>query len=264
MCRKGLKVRIIGAGTGGLCLAQGLRQDGVDVEVYERDHAASDRVQGYRLSIRGAGRHALKECLPQPLYQRLVETCARPSDSVAFLDHRLNRLLVIDLPHADREDVDSELPVSRIALRHILSEGLGDVIRYGKTFVGFDEAPGAVRANFADGSSTTGDVLIGADGAGSRVRAQLLPAARRVRTGILAVSGKVALNGPVRRATPQPVLRGPALILGPRGCFMFSSTVDYDDAAGAGGPYFDREQYVMWGFSTRQEAFGFTHTPRRG
>jgi hypothetical protein len=37
--------------------------------------------------------------------------------AVAFLDHRLNRLLVIDLPHRDREDADSELPLSRIALR---------------------------------------------------------------------------------------------------------------------------------------------------
>jgi 2-polyprenyl-6-methoxyphenol hydroxylase-like FAD-dependent oxidoreductase len=36
---------------GGLCLAQGLKQDGVDVEVYERDRAPSDRLQGYRLSI---------------------------------------------------------------------------------------------------------------------------------------------------------------------------------------------------------------------
>jgi hypothetical protein len=43
-------------------------------------------------------------------------------------------LLVIDLPHSDRENVDSELPVSRINLRRILSEGLGDIVHYGKKF----------------------------------------------------------------------------------------------------------------------------------
>jgi hypothetical protein len=37
MCGKGLRVRVIGAGTGGLCLAQGLEQDNFEVE-FERDH----------------------------------------------------------------------------------------------------------------------------------------------------------------------------------------------------------------------------------
>jgi 2-polyprenyl-6-methoxyphenol hydroxylase-like FAD-dependent oxidoreductase len=116
-------------------------------------------------------------------------------------------------------------------------------------FVAFEDAPhDAVTARFEDGSSTTGDVLIGADGAGSRLRVQLLPHARRVETGIVAVSGKINLNDDIRRATPQPILRGPTLILGPRGCFMFSSTVDYEDAAGDEHHY-DREKYVMWGFS---------------
>src|SRR5215831_5169064 len=231
MYRSGFSVRIIGAGTGGLCLAQGLKQDGVDVEVYERDHAPFDRLQGYRLSISTIGRRALKECMPQGLFEELIENCAKPSQNVTFLDHHLNRLLVIDLPHRNREDADSELPMSRIALRRILSKGLDNVVRYGKKFVAFDDAPeGVVRARFEDGTSTTGDVLIGADGASSRLREQLLPCARRVETGIIAVSGKIGLHDEVRRSTPQPILRGPTLILGPRGCFMFASTVDYEDA----------------------------------
>jgi 2-polyprenyl-6-methoxyphenol hydroxylase-like FAD-dependent oxidoreductase len=82
----------------------------------------------------------------------------------------------------------------------------------------FEDAPqGAVTAHFEDGSYATGDVLIGADGAGSQLRAQLLPHAQRVKTGIVAVSGKVSLTDAVRRATPQSILRGPTLILGPLG-----------------------------------------------
>ena len=65
--RKGLRVRIIGAGTGGLCLAQGLKRDGVEVEVFDRDHAPTDRLQGYRLSISATGRRALEACLPGAL-----------------------------------------------------------------------------------------------------------------------------------------------------------------------------------------------------
>ena len=78
----------------GLCLAQGLNADGIAVEIFERDHSPTDRLQGYRLSINRTGRQALKACLPDSLFARLVESCANPSRAVTFLDHRLHRLLI--------------------------------------------------------------------------------------------------------------------------------------------------------------------------
>ncbi|MGH9765123.1 MAG: NAD(P)-binding protein, partial [Blastocatellia bacterium] len=117
-----LKIIVIGAGTGGLCLAQGLKLDNVAIEVFERDHSPTDRLQGYRLSIDSRGGYALRTCLPPALFEQLLENCANPSRGVTFLDHRLNRLLAIDLPRHHPGDLDSELPVSRIALRHILME----------------------------------------------------------------------------------------------------------------------------------------------
>jgi 2-polyprenyl-6-methoxyphenol hydroxylase-like FAD-dependent oxidoreductase len=65
------------------------------------------------------------------------------------------------------------------------------------------------------------------------------------------------VNGDVLAATPTPILRGPTLILGPDGCFLFASTIDYEDVTAAGRHYYDRDQYVMWGFSTHDEAFAF-------
>ena len=145
----GLKVCIIGAGTGGLCLAQGLKHDQIEVEVYERDHSPSDRLQGYRLSISRGGRQALQANLPEWLFEKLIANCAKPSETVTFLDHHLNRLLIIDLPHIKREDAESELPVSRITLRRILVEGLDSVIRYGKKFVAFKQLSRAARRTAA-------------------------------------------------------------------------------------------------------------------
>ena len=52
---------------------------------------------------------------------------------------------------------------------------------------------------------------------------------------------------------PQPILRGPTLILGPQGCFMFANAVDYEDDADSGEPCYDGEKYVMWGFSAHGE-----------
>jgi 2-polyprenyl-6-methoxyphenol hydroxylase-like FAD-dependent oxidoreductase len=275
MTGKPLKVMIVGAGTGGLCLAQGLKLNNVSVELFERDYSPTDRLQGYRLSIDTAGGKALRSCLPGPLFENLVGSSAKPSQRVAFLDHRMNRLLAIDFPQSERKGIDTELPVSRIALRRILLEGLGPFIHFGKKFVAFEDAPdGAVTARFEDGSTATGDVLIGADGAGSHLRAQLLPDARRAETGILAISGKFHLSNDAREATPREIFRGPTLILGPKGCFLFTSAVEYGERAHNAykasidhdkvtvepGDHsylsYDRDEYVMWGFSARREKFG--------
>ena len=49
-----MKVLIIGAGTGGLCLAQRLKQSGVDVVVFERDRTRTDGLFGYFASAKRA------------------------------------------------------------------------------------------------------------------------------------------------------------------------------------------------------------------
>src|SRR5215471_15979145 len=180
---------IIGAGTGGLALAHGLRAAGVIVQVFERDHKLTDRVQGYRLTINANGARALQACLPQSNFQRYIAASAKVSTAVSFLDHKLRRLLFVDLPSAPQTAPDGARPVSRVALRQILAEGLEDVVAFGKTFESFEAMPdGSVVARFEDGSSAEGDVLVGADGAASRVRRQLLPDARRIDTGVVMVS----------------------------------------------------------------------------
>ena len=267
-----LKVLIVGAGTGGLSLAQGLKSDGISVQVFERDQAAFDRQAGYRLSINPTGNRALKECLPESLFETLVQSSVKPSRRVSFLDERLKPLLTIDIPETHPYSVDSERPITRVALRRILLEGLDGIVHFGKKFVDFEDAPGArVTVRFEDGSSATGDVLVGADGANSRVRSQLLPHAERIETGLLAVSGKLSLNDSVRAMTPPAVFRGPTLVMGPKGCFLFANAVEYADektkdantqdnvnSADWGSSFANREEYVMWGFSARREKFALT------
>jgi 2-polyprenyl-6-methoxyphenol hydroxylase-like FAD-dependent oxidoreductase len=260
MPRKSLQVVIIGAGTGGLCLAQGLKAENIGVTVFERDRTPTDRLQGYRLSINEDGNRALRACLPPALHAQLIKYTARPSRAVSFLDHRLHRLLRIDLS-AESGDADTiERPISRIALREVLLRGLGDTVRFDKRFTHFaDDGTGRVTAFFDDGTSAAGDLLIGADGANSRVRAQLLPDAQRIETGLVIVSGKVALTDAVRAATPEALFLGPTLIIGPRGGFLFANAVEYDGRQVAGSP--DREEYVMWGFSARRETYRLSVEP---
>jgi 2-polyprenyl-6-methoxyphenol hydroxylase-like FAD-dependent oxidoreductase len=255
-------IMIIGAGVGGLCLAQGLRLSGVPVNVFERDQSGTSPVEGYRLSISATGSRAFKACLPQKVSETLAMRSAEPSRAVTFLDHRMNRLLAITLTDRNRRSVESEHPISRTALRRVLLEGLDDIVHFGKTFVAFEDgADGRVTALFSDGSRATADVLVGADGANSHVRSQLLPEVKRADTGIVAVRGKLPLDECNRARFPEALLRGPTPIMGPQGCFLFVSAVAYDDLAGEPADpedeeVGDREAYLMWGFSARRERFG--------
>ncbi|KWV59313.1 hypothetical protein AS156_32140 [Bradyrhizobium macuxiense] len=255
------KVIVIGAGTGGLCLAHGLKSDGIDVEVFERDRSPADRQGGYRLSISATGVAALRDCLPPKLFERLITNSADPSQGITFLDHRLNRLLAFDFPHSDRKDPDAERPITRTALRRILLDGLDAITHFGKTFAAFADSPdGSVVAHFQDGSTAEGDVLIGADGAASRLRAQLLPQARRIETDVLAINGKFALDDANRATIPPPILRGPTPVLGPRGGFLFANAVQYLHTDGSLPADRDiapeeRQAFVMWGYSARRKAF---------
>lgn len=253
-----LAIGIVGAGVGGLCLAQGLKQAGVKVDVFERDASGTSPVEGYRLSLSATGAKALKSCIPPEAFEKLAMTSGEPSQGVTFLDHRMNRLLGLDFPHRDRLSDESERPIGRMALRRVLLDGLDDRVHFGKKFVAYErEANGRVTVLFSDGSKATADLLVGADGANSAVRAQLLPEAKRIETGIVAVGGKLPLSEPLRALMPDALMRGPTPILGPCGCFMFVSAMLYGDLAGDNAQVapIDREEYMMWGFSARRARF---------
>jgi 2-polyprenyl-6-methoxyphenol hydroxylase-like FAD-dependent oxidoreductase len=111
---------------------------------------------------------------------------------------------------------------------------------------------------FEDGSSAESDVLVGADGAGSRVRQQLLRYAQRIDTGLISVSGKVPLDATVRSEIPAALFEGPTLVLGPRGGFMFAGAVEYPRKHASA---YDQEEYVMWGFSARRGILGLERAP---
>jgi 2-polyprenyl-6-methoxyphenol hydroxylase-like FAD-dependent oxidoreductase len=245
---------VIGAGTGGLALAHGLRARGIAVRVFERDHNLTERPQGYRLTINAQGARALQSCLPKANFECYVAASAKVSTAVSFFDHKLRRLLIAEVPNTEQGDPYAARPVSRVALRQILAEGLEKTVAYGKTFQSFEKTQGGqIVARFEDGSSAEGDVLVGADGAASRVRRQLMPDAKRVETGLVMLMGKLPLDASVRREAPSAVFKGPTLVLGGGGCSMFAGAVEYPPGHGS---EYDREEYVMWGFSAHHDSFG--------
>jgi cation diffusion facilitator CzcD-associated flavoprotein CzcO len=76
---RGPRVAVVGAGLGGLCLAQGLVRAGIDVQIYERDAAFGTRRQGYRLHVDSRAGLSLEKCLPPELFRLFLATTGRPA-----------------------------------------------------------------------------------------------------------------------------------------------------------------------------------------
>lgn len=235
-----MKVIIVGAGTGGMCLAHGLRRAGIEVAVHERDRTRTTGLHGYRVGISPNGARALKACLDPELFATFVATTAAPYDTLAMLTERYRTLLTMsfdDLPHASGGPEDREHNVSRMTLRQVLFTGMEDVIAFDRRFTHYEQHPdGRVTAFFDDGSCDTGDLLVGADGAGSRVRRQYLPHATHTETGLVAIGGKTLLTGRTEALLPEPVQNGFGMYFDRRGQFGITHVMRMPWGGSRSGP----------------------------
>ena len=258
-------VLVVGAGIGGLCLAHGLRAAGIPVRVIERTRSRTDWVQGYRIHIDPHGSTALRSCLSPGAWQSFLDAVSDQAGGFAFHTEQLARLL--ELPDAAGRDPDPARRhhgVSRIALREVLLTDLDGVVEFDRTFDHYTVGPnGTVTAICTDDTAILGDLLVGADGANSTVRRQLLPHARRIDTGVRAVAGKYRLDRADRPALPDVLTRGAVTVLPRRHGFMFSAVWRADPtrlaATPAGTPpgfLFDtRTDYVFWAYADAATAF---------
>jgi salicylate hydroxylase len=254
-------VMIIGGGIGGLCLAQGLRGAGIPVAVYERTQARTDWLQGYRIHIDPHGSRALHDCLPPAVWQQFLDSVSVNDGGFGFATEHLDDLLRFAgaeiLPEAG--PADTHYGASRISLREVLLTDLDDVVRLGKTFQRYEiGADRRVIAHFSDGTSATADILIGADGANSRVRQQLLPHAERIDTGVLAVAGKHRLDG---AGLPRVLCEDANIVIPAASGFLFTAVWQpdrkniVDNAAPPGFLLDNATAYTFWAYADATSRF---------
>ncbi|TDC79665.1 FAD-dependent monooxygenase [Micromonospora sp. KC606] len=210
-------VLIIGAGTGGLCLAHGLRRAGISVAVYERYRTRGEGLLGYRIGIGPTGSKALRECLPPELFDVYLATCARSPRYFNVITERLRQTASFPL-RPDTNPAETERSVARMTLRQVLLTGTADVVHFDKTFTRYEQRDdGTVTAYFADGTSATGDLLVAADGTHSAVRRQYLPHAVVRDAGTINIATRIPLTAHTRQLLPERVEKGISLIFGAGG-----------------------------------------------
>ncbi len=165
-------ISIIGAGPGGLTCARILQQRGITVTVYDRDPGPDARNQGGTLDLHADnGQIALREA---GLLDEFF-TLARPEGQEMRQMDPTGKITFHAVPKADelfKPEID------RGQLRTLLLDSLRPgTVHWGHTLDRISgPADGPQQLHFADGTTVQTDLLIGADGASSRVRPAVSPA----------------------------------------------------------------------------------------
>ncbi len=193
-----VKAVIVGAGMGGMSAAIALEQLGVDVEVYEQ--VTENKPVGAAISVWSNG----VKCLNHLGLEKETAELGGIVDSMSYIDGftgdtmcRFSMQPLID------EVGQRPYPIARAELQLMLMNAYGyDDIHFGKKMVAVHDGADRATVEFADGTTASADIVIGADGAKSLTREYVLggPVQRRY-AGYVNFNGLVEVDENIGPAT---------------------------------------------------------------
>ena len=160
------RIGIVGAGPAGLVVARILQRNNIPCTLFERDSSAVTRAQGGVLDMHvEGGQFAFRAC---GLYDELLQAARYDEQETILYDKSgILRFFQPNDPHGDRPEVDRP-DIRRILLASVIPES----IRWEHVLTTVDQTHSydPVTLNFRNAPSAVFDLVIGADGAWSRIR----------------------------------------------------------------------------------------------
>lgn len=161
-----MDILVIGAGVGGLAVARVLLAAGHRVRVFEQ--APARRTGGKAVLIWSNGNAVLNDL------GLSLDGIGCRIDTIDALTSEGRLRMRANIAHAADRFGFATKAIPRRHLQERLADGLpDDLVRYGMGCRSVTQDDGRVTATFGDGSTATGDLLIGADGHHSVVRRHL-------------------------------------------------------------------------------------------
>jgi salicylate hydroxylase len=183
IAKRSLRVVIIGAGIGGLAAAVALRQRGYEVALYERATKLEEAGAGLQI-----GPNGVKVMRALGLEDELMRNAFEPLSimSITWDEGRLR--FRQPLKAVAREKYGAPyLTAHRADLHNLLRRATGDApLHLGAHCLGAGTVNGTAVARFADGREAEADIVVGADGIRSAIRAQHFGADRPRFTEMMA------------------------------------------------------------------------------
>jgi len=229
-------VIIAGAGMGGLTLALALLQQGYDVDVYEQAPELREVGAGLWISANGA-----RVMAALGLKEKLETINLPPSDRLVRYWKTGEGKSVYNRDGTASKADHTLIQVLRAELQRVLYEAVvglkPDAVHFGARSIGAETAGSRARLLLDGGSHIEGDLVVGCDGAHSRVRQSMFGPAPARYTGALAWRGLAPMDklkpqhreplastwvGPTAHVTTYPVQRNGELFV------SFSAQVDSD------------------------------------
>lgn len=208
------KVIIIGAGVAGPILALQLKKIGFQPEIFEA-RSENNRNEGVFLGITPNGLNVLKEFID---IEKLKEDYT--PGSMKFFNARGKQIAELGTAYQKQKYGVETLQLKRANLNtyaRAAAAEAGIKIEYNKKFVRYNESEDQVTAYFADGTSVTGDMIIGCDGMFSEVRNQLFP-----EKSVIRYTKLISTGGYAKIAELSEPLDSIRMTFGERGFFAYS------------------------------------------
>jgi len=171
---KNKKIAIVGGGPGGLTLARLLQLKGANVKVYERDQNKDARVQGTTLDLQEeSGLAALRKAQLFDAFKKNY----RPGADRMIIVNEHTEIFFSDHETKPEENFGSEHfrpEIDRGPLRKMLLESLRpDTVVWDRQFISMEKQGDGWLLHFKNETSAYADIVIGADGANSKIRPHL-------------------------------------------------------------------------------------------